>query len=929
MQNRTRSLFANRFVRIIALSIVGVSTALGCAWSMLTERSVRFNSMRTGRGFYRLPPLPVEYNPATGREYSTVEIEQYIDENPELERTATDALPDPDEMWKSALSAIEKSNIDLAVLHLKRFLDATQYKPYWESDEHRTYGQDHRNSATDLIDALGERKHGASTEAVVAYAKARLKTLDEPLSPVPVDEEPARSAALQDNWAYLNAAVLYNSDKKGEALTAFQEIDKRFPRSEKNEAVIYMIGKLLMEQGDACDDEACEVPAYESAIQQFKRSLRQYPNGRYALDARGWIAHIYNHQKRTPESLAEYYRLLGNTRDRQWRLNAKRSLQFLGHDYDDATLDEVEALISNEPDAALAYSYHRIYNHAIDLSYTEYNEWCCYGDTKWSQMEEEKERVKSTLYKGRHELERVAKFATAMVQRYGESRVSGDFLLRIAQAQLELQNFREALSFADRALRVGVIEDSRAEAYWVKGSSEHQLKRLVSANSTFAKLVAEFPAHKLTEGAKRLLAITKEDQGDFESALDIYFDLGYKQDVAYFVDVLLPTDRFARYVADRRSNSNHDILRYSLGLRYMREGRWQEARESLTMVATGAGHDDYLDSTREATWYYPKEPGYGEPEVKFIKKSWVMQDLRTIDVIEYRENRLKEVEGDEARAEAMYQLASAYFELDDLAFYNPAMWDGGRVDSLMSLQFSSDERLPNETRTIFEHLQVHDPWAKAIPLYEEIVAKYPESKVARDALYTIAVAHERLEGRNGVWNEVYKRGLFAGPRLVKYNDVRNTYPNYQLPRGTYGWEPSTRTVNGGPGWAAKPKAPPKLTTEQRVVRKLGRWKGEYGPWISTNASWAWGGVKSAAESVSNSVSFYLTSYFLVIYFGLLATPFWMHRRQLYHGPITKGAFLAHRGLMFAVGYVRRWLEDIAIPSVVHREAAKKELPPPD
>src|SRR6202035_1592565 len=28
---------------------------------------------------------------------------------------------------------------------------------------------------------------------------------------------------------------------------------------------------------------------------------------------------------------------------------------------------------------------------------------------------------------------------------------------------------------------------------------------------------------------------------------------------------------------------------------------------------------------------------------------------------------------------------------------------------------------------------------------------------------------------------------------------------YQMPRGTSGWQPATRTVNGGPGWDAPPR----------------------------------------------------------------------------------------------------------------------------
>jgi hypothetical protein len=46
---------------------------------------------------------------------------------------------------------------------------------------------------------------------------------------------------------------------------------------------------------------------------------------------------------------------------------------------------------------------------------------------------------------------------------------------------------------------------------------------------------------------------------------------------------------------------------------------------------------------------------------------------------------------------------------------------------------------------------------------------------------------------------------------VTYADVKASYPQYQLPRGTYGWQPSTRTVNGGPGWSVPPKPKPRPT----------------------------------------------------------------------------------------------------------------------
>lgn len=902
-----------RIARIILLSAVGVSSAFACAWNFVSDHSVRFNSERSGRGFYRLPPLPISYDPVTGKELAVNEYENYSEMDDSWYEQQEAVLSAPSKIWEQATTALEAGDVSSAAKRFAEYLEETIYADT-DGSEHQ---QARRNAAYDILDAFAERKRGASDASVIAYAKAR-RALQETgvFSPISPEEGTAVPNSLKDNWAYLNAAALYSSGNKAEALTAFRRHAQSFPQSEKNESVIYMIGKLLMEQGDACDEEACEIREYASAVEQFERILQKYPNGRYVFDARGWLAHLYKHQNKTADSLAEYYRLLGNTKDPQWRLEAKKSLQILGHEQDDITLDKVEALIANDPDAALAYAYHRIYNHAVDLSYAEYNPWCCYGDEKWAQSMAERKRVFEEKNKGSHELRRIANFAAMMTGKFGTSRVSGEFLLRLAQANLELEDFRKARSYSQEALRHGVLGNARAEALWIKGSSDHALQDLSAARTTFSRLVSEFPDHKLTEGARRLLAITAEDQGDLEFALDQYAALGYKYDIAYFVDVLLSSEQLAKYLETRKTSPKYNEFRYALGVRYLRERRWQAARDVLRSVkAEPEVFNAYAYEDESERPIFPKSPGwnYGQ-ERDFIRDTWVMRDIATTYALESLERKVEDAGDDEAKAEAMYQLASYYFQSSDLLLYNPMAWDGARYSLLGEFPFQ--QTISSEDRhLIFDHSRSHDTLARAIPIYLEIVDRFPGTRAAQDALYSAAVAHERLSGLNPYWRWIYGNGLFAGSRYVSYDDVRRTYPNYQLPRGTYGWEPSTRTVNGGPGWAPKPKAPPKLTTEQRIVRKLGKWKSEYGPWLSQNASWARNGIKSTARSAYERITFWFTGYVFIIYFGLVATPFWTHRRQLYHGPITKGAILAHRGLTFVARKVADWWRDIAVPSI--------------
>ena len=73
------------------------------------------------------------------------------------------------------------------------------------------------------------------------------------------------------------------------------------------------------------------------------------------------------------------------------------------------------------------------------------------------------------------------------------------------------------------------------------------------------------------------MALTAEDQNDLETALEQYLAVNYQYDVAYYVDVLLPTDRLANFVAKQSELKQHNQLLYALGIRYMRDKRWDDA----------------------------------------------------------------------------------------------------------------------------------------------------------------------------------------------------------------------------------------------------------------------------------------------------------------------------------------------------------------
>ena len=867
--------------RSLIIMLASAITAIGCGWSLLTDHSVRFNAYRSGRGFYRLPPLPIMYEPKTGKEITVQSLNDYEgrSEDEVIEETDT-AETEDSKIWNDARTAAQANDLERARIDLEKFLDLTKIREAaWPDDQ--------RNSARDILDALESLKHGSKVEAVRAYIEVRYaafhnqgETLEDLLDDSVTDKN------LRDNWDYLRAAILVRNKKPDEALVAFQEHVAKYPSSEKHQAVLYMIAKLTMESSHSFENTACGIQEEKSpdeetstskaepiencrdaarlkAIEDFKALMRQYPNGRYFNDARGWLAYLYRRGGNRAEALAEYYRMLGDPTDWNVRLEAKKSLQIIGHAYDDETLDKVESLIADDENASMAYAYHRIYNHAIDLTYEEIDRWVMKNDD-WAEQEKEERRVAHANSSGSHELERVAHFAAKMLQRHPGAHVSGAFLLRLAEARLELQNFSDALKFAKRALASGIDGDLRTEALWIKGSSEHAAKDFKNARSTFAQLVREYPNSKLTEGARRLLAMTAEDTGDLEAALEQYLALQYKYDVAYFVDVLMPTDRLARFVDSHRDDPSYNKLLYSVGVRYMRDKRWDDARVALRKVVTKNDLSPTLWNweNKTAENVFSKYPEY-EWKNDEIKTGWVMQDLKTIDALENFERAIASAPDDESRAEAMYQLASFQFDGDDLLFYNPAIWKGGRVQLLSEFTWLNTMRQPGESKQLFDYSQSHETLARSIPIYLEIVNRYPNTRAAKDALYSTAVAHEKLSNFNDYWRDIYARGMFAGPRYVTYPDVKSAYPRYQLPRGTDRWEASTRTVNGGPGWAPAPKPQPRETREHKVKRLL----HEFTDYVSAKITT---GVVPAVESKVDSGLNWWSSIIEAAIYGVLS-----------------------------------------------------------
>ena len=870
------------------------ATVIGCGWT-LSEHSVRFGCLHGLGEFGRLPPLPVNASGA-GRK-QPVKRKAETEENLSLE-TATHYANSIKELWLQASEAEKNGNLAQARQLLNEYLERSNSE---DTSDNPGHWQEWRNSAIDQLDAMTAFNQGARLTDLKAYLDARraydywsINVADSTSSkmqpPRPCFSGPCAAATpnaethkaheqytqalqsllntqphdprLADNFAYLRAAVLYRQGEMDQAIRAFNQLAAQYPHSEKREAALYMVGVVAMKKscvpksgpapvqnqsprhqagtdGDDIDDHRCD-DTWTMARAAFQRVRREYPRGNYAGEAQGWIAYLLLHSGDRAGALVEYYRLLGAAPDDDARHNALVSLSLTRDRATEEDMQRIEAQLAHEPVAALAYAYHNIFNYSSNAGSYAID----YGSNLTRETERMKEKMREEVMAEakRKEILRIATFATRLMQRYPQAVISGRFALRVAQADLELGEFQAARVMAERALKLSVRGDERAEALWVKGVAAHQLRDYRTARQTLTTLVNEFPNGDLVEGARRLLAMVAEDAGDLDAALEQYLALKYQDDVAYFVDVLMTPEQLAGFIERHPRVKSRDELLYSLGVRYLREWRWNEARATLTRLQTVKDDDQwfsYYDRTHHAS---AKESGGNYNSESGILASWVLRDLQTINDLNHLQRIVDEAQGDEAKAEALYQLASYVYEERELLFYNPAVWGRGRPWKLYYLAEQNNFRAPGEAQVFWDYLQSHDYPARALPLYLEVVRRFPHTRAAHDALYTAAVCHERLANFNGLWRALYGQGLHAGERMVTYANVKATYPKYQLPRGSTGWKPSTRTVNGGPGWEAPPKPPkpkPRPTWRMRLKQKLASfeqqtamvWKGKVRPWL--------------------------------------------------------------------------------------------------
>src|SRR5262249_23597046 len=214
----------------------------GCGWDYSTDHSVRFN-IRDESEFARLPEIPADLQTDPDRMFSWGEdmapsYDEEYEEATRLEKQIAGA-------WAAARAAQAAGDLQGLGAQLREYLELT--RGVRETLDKQL--QEHRNWATDKLDALSALAEGSPRAAVISYLQART-LFDSGLSPQEVKLALAACKTdpnLRDNAAYLEAAVFYQT-RVNIGYVSFADVARDFPKSEKRETALLMSALTLLKE---------------------------------------------------------------------------------------------------------------------------------------------------------------------------------------------------------------------------------------------------------------------------------------------------------------------------------------------------------------------------------------------------------------------------------------------------------------------------------------------------------------------------------------------------------------------------------------------------------------------------------------------------------------------------------------------------------
>lgn len=303
-----------------------------------------------------------------------------------------------------------------------------------------------------------------------------------------------------------------------------------------------------------------------------------------------------------------------------------------------------------------------------------------------------------------------------------------------------------------------------ALAQYLIASSDIRSNRIEAGLREYKRLLDTNRGSYLALGTREAIAYQCDRTGRLEAALDQYFALGYRNDVAYLVDAKMTPAQIESYIRHHPGSANNTRLRYALGFRYLRKDDLFRAKQCFLSVP----HKERERLLARAKSLIGDEEG-----------APLQDPVRTCNDLIGLRSKIASAGSDDNKASAIYKLASYYYERRPFTLYNADLWQGSRSWSI-SLDWNKAIETPEDKRKLRLHHYEHEGLQHAYDLCQQILKHYPHSKVAAQAAYRGSCAAERLSNFNGWWREEADRAGLVDKAIAGLTLVIKKYPTSPL-----------------------------------------------------------------------------------------------------------------------------------------------------
>ena len=524
------------------------------------------------------------------------------------------------------------------------------------------------------------------------------------------------------------------TDSEKGAVFAF--IASRYPKSPTVSVALNLaVGSYLSQPAE--DVSATDIRLSEPILRELERVN---PNAKTHFDVMGWRGRIQFVQKHYEQALRIYRRQQNLARTQSEAQTVVNSILLCCKCLGNRPASAAALLegYDNETTGIGRATYYRLIQHQI-TSFTG-------RDSRqfWIRLRSTP-RLLSAYLDFRQEMDtptqdllRLASrdLGTALRSSYGPH-----ILLRISEVAYNLDKLSTSKEKAIAAQKGASIADDKALATYLLASISKKQGDWAGAEKGYQSIITTFPTNYLVGACRENLALVYERKHQFGKALDQYWALDYPYDVAYLIDIRMTPKELEGYIAEHPNSKRMNLLRYSLGIRFLRTEQFKAAAQQLSKLSSKS-----RENLTRLMWEHEQERS-DDPVERTQDPLITAQQLGALSNHFYAAKTMN------AKAEAKWKIACYYYNHRNLLLYNAALWMRDRSVAI-GFQWNSHVATKEDNKILYQHHWEHECYAKTLKICKQIVKEYPRSRIRFQAAYRAACAAERLSNMNQYWRWV-------------------------------------------------------------------------------------------------------------------------------------------------------------------------------